>query len=257
MTINFNSPIPYYVQLIDDLRNKIERGVWKPGDKLPGEHGLCETYGVSRSVVRQALRELELEGLIYRRKARGSFVAEAKISEKSAQQLSGFYQEIVERGQTLRSQVLKLGVESAGGKVAEYLEIDIGSNVIELQRLLSVNGEPLILESVYLSCELCPGLEHLNMTDVSLQTILKDQFSIISERGWRIFEAVVADEREAKLLQIDVGAPLLLFNSVTYRADGTAIEYSHAVHRGDRSRFKVDLIRVQKKLKGGKREAET
>ena len=245
MTIDFDSRIPYYVQLHDDLRNEIEKGTWKPGEKLPGEYGLCETYGVSRSVVRQALRELELEGSIYRRKARGSFVAEPKISQKSAQQLSGFYQEMIERGQTPRSQILKLGVESAGSKVAEYLEIEKGSKIIELQRLRSVNGEPLVLENSYLSCELCPGLENIDMTDASLYATLKEQFNIVPERGWREFEAVAADKREANLLQIDVGAPLLLFNSVTYCADDTAIEFSHAVHCGDRSRFKVDLIRVQ------------
>lgn len=245
MIINFNSPIPYYVQLIDHLRSEIEKEVWKPGEKLPGEHALCDTYGVSRSVVRRSLREMELEGLILRRKARGSFVAEPKISAELAQRLSGFYEDMAERGQPPSSQILKLGIESAGQKVAEYLKIGIGSKIIEMQRLRSIKKDPIILESIYLPHNLCAGLEKTDMTDASLYATLENQFGIIPEHGWRNFEAVIADEREAKLMQIDIGGPLLLINSVIYRADDTAILFSHAVHRGDRSRFKVDMVRVQ------------
>ena len=95
--IDFNSLIPFYIQLMDTLRAKITQGEWQPGDQLPGEHTLCDTYGVSRTVVRQALRELELEGLIYRRKGKGSFVSKPKISGALAQKLTGFYQDMEAR----------------------------------------------------------------------------------------------------------------------------------------------------------------
>ena len=61
--IDFNSPIPFYIQLMEVLKETIGLGRWQPGDRLPGEHALCETYGVSRTVVRQALKELELVGM--------------------------------------------------------------------------------------------------------------------------------------------------------------------------------------------------
>lgn len=57
--INFESHIPYYIQLMELLREKINNKVWQPGEQIPGEQDLCETYGVSRTVVRQALREME------------------------------------------------------------------------------------------------------------------------------------------------------------------------------------------------------
>jgi GntR family transcriptional regulator len=61
-TINFESRIPYYIQLMDILKEKVQLGNWSPGDQIPGEQDLCELYGVSRTVVRQALRELEYGG---------------------------------------------------------------------------------------------------------------------------------------------------------------------------------------------------
>lgn len=54
--IDFHSKIPYYIQLIDVLKDKIAKNAWHPGEQLPSEPDLCEMYGVSRTVVRQALR---------------------------------------------------------------------------------------------------------------------------------------------------------------------------------------------------------
>src|SRR3990172_1139894 len=97
-SIVFESNIPYYLQLIDLLKEKIAQGTWKPGDQIPSEPELCSIYGVSRTVVRQALMELELEGLIIRRKGKGTFIAEPKINESLVQKLTGFYQDMVDRG---------------------------------------------------------------------------------------------------------------------------------------------------------------
>src|SRR5512146_367825 len=96
--INFSSNIPYYVQLIEVLKSQIAHEVWKPGQQIPGEPELCKIYGISRTVVRQALSEMEREGLIERRKGKGTFVALPKISESLAQKLTGFYEDMVARG---------------------------------------------------------------------------------------------------------------------------------------------------------------
>ncbi len=60
-----------------------------------------------------------------------------------------------------------------------------------------------------------------------------------------MIEAVPANERESRLLRIQKGAPLIMLDSVSYMEDGKPMEYYHALHRGDRSRFEVELIRIQ------------
>ena len=102
--INFDSHIPYYIQLMETQKEKVQAGTRAPGDQIPGEQDLCELYGVSRTVVRQALLELELEGVINRRKGRGTFIALPKISEGLVQKLTGFYQDMVERGRNPSAQ---------------------------------------------------------------------------------------------------------------------------------------------------------
>jgi GntR family transcriptional regulator len=243
--IDFNSNITYYIQLIEALKEKIRSGEWQAGDQLPSEPDLCETYGVSRTVVRQALREIELEGLIIRRKGKGTFVSEPKISESLAQKLTGFYQDMVERGHIIETQVLHHKLVPADKKVAEYLDIDPGTTVIDIKRLRFIKGEPIVLVSSYLPLDLCPELAEADITNKSLYEFLENECGVIIAYGRRSIEAVAANQTEANLLHMDVGAPMILLDSVSYLEDDTPIEYYHAVHRGDRSRFEVELVRIK------------
>lgn len=249
--IDFNSPIPFYIQLMDALREDISRGKRQPGDQLPGEHALCDTYGVSRTVVRQALRELELEGLIYRRKGKGSYVLEPKISGGLAQKLAGFYQDMAERGHRPISEVLRQAVIPAPAKIAQQLEINPGTPVVELQRLRFVRDEPIVLVTSYLPHGLCPGLENVDFKAQSLYAYLETTYQLIIASGRRYIEAVAADEHEAKLLHVEVGAPLIFLDSVSYLEDNTPIEYYHALHRSDRTRLEVALVRIREPGKVG------
>jgi GntR family transcriptional regulator len=245
--IDFGSPIPFYLQLSELLRENIQGGAWQPGHQLPGEHALCETYGLSRSVVRQTLGELEREGLIYRRRGKGAFVAEAKIVESLAQKLTGFHQDMRERGHRPISQVLTQVVMPAPANIARQLDLPPDAAVVHLQRLRFVNDEPIVLVSSYLPQAFCPGLETVDFREQSLYAYLERAYGLHIARGRRSLEAVGAGEREAELLQVPVGAPLLKLESVSYLEDGTPLEYYRALHRGDRSQFEVELVRISER----------
>lgn len=244
-TIDFDSHIPYYYQLIEALKEKINQGDWKAGEQLPSEPELCEIYGVSRTVVRQALREIELEGIISRRKGKGTFVAEPKIDEGLAQKLTGFYQDMIDRGLKPVTKVLSNEIVPANKKIAEFLNIEPETLVFEITRLRFVNDEPIVLVSTYLPYAVCPQLENTDLSDRSLYTFLEEECGLFIVSGRRYIEAVAANEMEAALLNVEVGSPLILLDSVSYLGDGSVIEYFHALHRGDRSRFEVELLRTR------------
>jgi GntR family transcriptional regulator len=243
--IDFTSNIPYYIQLIELLKEKISSGEWKPGDQILSEPELCEVYGVSRTVVRQALREIELEGLVIRRKGKGTFVAEPKIDESLAQKLTGFYHDMLDRGLTPVTRVLRQQVVTAPKHVCEFLKLPQDTQVIEMERLRSINGEPIVLVTSYLPYSLCPTVATADFSYQSLYDYLENQCSLLIAYGRRYIEATVAGETEAELLGIEPGDPLLSLNSVSFLEDGTPVEYYHALHRGDRSRFEVELVRVR------------
>jgi GntR family transcriptional regulator len=243
--IDFDSNIPYYIQLIDAIKRKISRKEWKPGDQIPTEPELCVLYGVSRTVVRQALREIELEGLILRKKGKGTFVTEPKVSESLVQKLTGFYQDMVERGLNPTTRVLKHEVQPATPTVAQYLHLAPGEPVFCIERLRFIGeGEPINLVTTYIPYALCPQLEHYDLSNQSLYSVLEKDFGLVVSHGRRTVEAVPASGRESELLQVGECEPLLRLDSITYLDDGRPLEYYQAVHRGDRSRFEVELVRA-------------
>jgi GntR family transcriptional regulator len=244
MTIDFESHIPYYHQLLEIIKLKIKDGTWAPGDRIPSEAELCDTYGVSRTVVRQALRELESESIITRRKGKGTFVAKPKISEGLIQKLTGFYQDMTEHGLEPGTKVLFQQIVPANQKIARYLDVPIGTDIVDIKRLRFIHDEPIQLVTTYIPRHLSPDLVDVELSNRSLYAYLETENGIKIARGIRYIEAVLANKEEAELLEIDEGDPLIMLDSVSYTETGQAIEYYHAVHRGDRSRFVVELIRL-------------
>ena len=248
MTINRDSPLPYYVQLKEALTTQIELGVWGPGSTLPGEPELCRLFDVSRTVVRQALREMTFEGLIVRRKGKGTFVAEPKIHESLVQKLTGFYQDMVDQGIRPITKVLAQEVIQADAKVAKNLRLPPDAQVVHINRLRYVQDEPIVYVTTYLPLALCPRLIEIDLSNRSLYAFLEEECGLQLARGRRMIEAVPASEHDAGLLHVKKGAPLILLESVSYLSDGTPLEYYRALHRGDRSRFEVELVRVRRQL---------
>jgi len=241
--LDYNSPMPFYAQVKEDLIRRIEHGECQAGEQMPAEQEMCKVYGVSRTVIRQALRELEYQGMIIRRKGKGTFVARPKITESIVGKLTGFYQDMSERGYQPISQVLKHAVVKGTSKITDILNINDGEKVIEIERLRFIGEEPLVLVTTYIPYHLCAGIESMDLTRVSLYEVLQDKYGLEIVRGRRVMEAVASTQREALLLQIEEGAPLMLIDSVSYLQDGTPVEYYHALHRGDHSRFEVELLR--------------
>jgi GntR family transcriptional regulator len=245
-TIDKESVIPYYVQLRDALEEHIRNGHWVPGDQLPGEAELCQMFKVSRTVVRQALKEMSYAGLIHREKGRGTFVSEPKISSRSlVQSLDGFYQDMDEKGFAPITRVLEQSMVPSNTKVAEYLKIEPMSPVIKILRQRFIEEEPIVLVTSYLPYDLCRELISADLTSQSLYVFLESQCGLTIVRGRRSIDAVTANENEAVLLSVDVGSPLLLIDSISYLEDGTPVEYFHGLFRSDRLRFEAEIVEIR------------
>jgi GntR family transcriptional regulator len=143
------------------------------------------------------------------------------------------------------SRVLKQAVVPASEQVAARLNLRPGGRVVEIERLRLVRGDPVVLTTTFLPHKLCPGLETVDLTRRSLYEYLESDCGLVLSWGRRTIEAVAADARQAKLLGIRKGDPLALIESVSYLEDGRPIEYHLAMHRGDRSRFEVELLRTR------------
>jgi len=236
------SPIPLHVQVKQALKDRIVRRTLKPGDLVPGDLELCDQFGVSRTTVRQGLSELAHEGWVVRERGRGTFVAPPKLTERAVERLSGFFEDMVVLGHPPVSQVLRQELRAADEQVAARLNLKPGATIVEIERLRFVEDEPVVLTTTYLPHLLAPGLETADLTRRSLYEYLGTECGHTLARGRRTIEAVAADARQARLLRIRKGAPLIFLQSTSYLADGRPIEYYLALHRGDRSLFEVELM---------------
>ena len=111
-----------------------------------------------------------------------------------------------------------------------------------------VHGEPIVLVTAYLPYEPYPKLLEADLANQSLYAFLEREYGVEIAYSHRILEAVPANEHEAELLQVQKGAPLIMLDSVSCLEGDLPIEYYHALHRGDRSRFEVDLVRASNKV---------
>src|SRR3989442_12850833 len=140
-----NSPLPRYYQLKEIMRERVRAGEWQPGDLIPSERELGETYGISRMTARQAITDLVNEGLFYREQGKGTFVSRNKITQQLIH-LTGFTEDIRARGQRPGTRVLSAEMRLADEPTAERLRINPGALIFHLQRLRLADGEPLAIE---------------------------------------------------------------------------------------------------------------
>lgn len=237
------STLPLYHQVKQILLARVRAEDLAPGARVPGDHELCRSLGVSRSVVRQALAELEVEGVVERVKGRGTYVAHPRTTEHLVARLTGLHEEMAARGASVTSTVRRQEVVPATGQVAAALEVEVGTPVLVLERLRHVGGEPWVLTTTHLPTDLAPDLAHEDFTEQSLYSVLETRYGVTLTHGRRSVEAVAASEETARLLAVAPHDPLLMLRSTTWAGE-RPVEVFVALHRGDRTRFEVDLERT-------------
>lgn len=232
---------PLWQQLARVLREEIEAGLLRADQALPSESELIDRYAVSRTVVREALAELVRLGLIYKVRARGSFVSPKRPDLNFIGSTTGSSDDLAESGRVVTTRVLDFEVGVADAGDAEALRIDEGSAVVRLRRLRRVDGTPWLLVDTVLPHDRFPTLGRANLENKSLYEHLRRHFAVEPSGADRWISAVVPSPSDAELLELAPGQPVLSIESVAWDADGVPFEHYHALHRSDESRFYVGI----------------
>lgn len=240
-SIDRQSPLPFYSQLKEIILADIAARGLEAGDKLPGDHELCERYEVSRTVVRQALQELEHEGVVRREKGRGTFVDDPRTSRGFGGALVGSFEDIQGGAGTQHSRVVRRGFVPAGARVAADLGVEEGDEVVEIERVREIDGAPWAFTRTQLPRDIGEPLLRAQIEDVSLFGILEREYGVRFERARRSIVAEQAPDHVARALEMSPGAPVLVMRSVSFDRSGRAIERFTGFHRGDRSRLDVEV----------------
>jgi GntR family transcriptional regulator len=231
---------PLHLEVRNAIAEDIAAGLTAPGDRLPSERDLCERLNVSRLTLRKALKALVDDGLLESAPGRGWFVAGGPISEP-ANVLLSFSDMARARGLTPSATVLSAEVRSARLDEAEVLTVAPGSDLFEIRRLRRLDGVAISIDHSRVPLTIAPGLPQTDFRVESLYSVLRDH-GVEPTRAAAVVEAVPADAEQARFLEVNVGTPLLSLSQVTYAQDGRPIDMGDVTYRGDRYRFRANLL---------------
>ena len=231
---------PLYHRVYRQIAKEIESGSLRPGDRLPSERWLCDELGVSRATVRRAIEELITDGLVEGR-GRGSFVTGDALVEppNTLMSLSELGRS---RGLAASSRVLSADLRAATIDEAEAFGIAPGAEVFELQRLRMLDGLPISVDHNRVPLRLIPDAALLDFETASLYEALEREGHPPARADYEL-EARGADAREAELLGLAPGAPVLFATTVALGEDGRVLDLGRTVYRADRYRFQATLMR--------------
>jgi GntR family transcriptional regulator len=232
-SINRQSKLPYYQQLYDILRARIVRGEWAPGDMIPPESELIDAFEVSRSTVRQVLGMLVEDGLIFRQRGRGSFVAHPTL-EQSMTRIVSFTEDMRQRGFEPGTAILSATLLPAGTEISRQLQIDPSEELALVKRLRLADDEPMSVEESYLIHRYCPGILQHDYADKPLRETLELDYGIRLVHARQVIRAIPASKELAAVLEISSRTPLLFIERVTYSQDAAPVEFLRLYYRADR-----------------------
>lgn len=238
MPVDRSDTRPLHAQVADVLRAEIRDRSIPPGETLPSEAALRERFGVSRSVVRQALGTLTDDGSVHRARGRAPVAASPNEHHRLVQRVTGLHDQFSSEGLSLSTEVLSLDpVRTVSPAAARHLGTD---DLLRLERLRSVGGEPLSHVRTWL-----PRVRFVNLTtrmlnDASLHRVMRERYGASPTSGRRQVRAVPADPRIARGLGVADRSPLLLLEGGTFDQDGTPLEWFESWHRSDRVVFDIE-----------------
>lgn len=234
-------PEPLYGQIRSALRARIVDGTYGPGTRMPSESELGERFNASRITVRQALAELQKEGLIHTLQGKGSFVSRPKAYQY-AHSLMGFAEQMGSRGYEVVNELLALEDVPADAALAARLDVEQGRMLTHIRRVRYLNGAPVSMELTWVPQLIGRQLAKANLATRDIFLILENDCGIALGHADLTVEAVLASEEIGSPIGVQPGGALLRIERLTHDSQGRPVDYEFLYFRGDafQYRFKVE-----------------
>jgi len=244
LVLDNSSFVPYYQQVVDQVRTLIKKNKLTSGQVFCSEGDLARTLSISKMPVRQAFQKLRSEGLLIIAKGKRPVIGSGRVPW-NFQQLRGFSEEMKRRGLIPSARLLSLEIQEPAIDVAQALKLTLGERVYCARRLRFVNGEPVAVVTSYLPARIFAGIDKQDLEKQSLYHIFEHTYQRRLHWAEEVIGAVNAGEEEARILEAGPGSPLLIIKETTYDDQDVAIEYSVSLLRGDR--YTATVVSVRKR----------
>jgi GntR family transcriptional regulator len=213
---------PLYAQVRERLMRRLVDGDWSPGMLLPSEMELARQLNVSQGTVRKALDSMTADNLLLRRQGRGTYVAEPEESRIMFQ----FFRLSPDEGSASfpDSKVLSTGTASPTKTEKEALGLKDTDEVIRIERIRSLSGQPLLIETITLPASRFPDFDDLTIIPNNVYRLYSDRWGITIGSAEERLKAISASTRDATKLGCDTGEPLLLISRLARDLENRPVE---------------------------------
>ena len=231
---------PLYQIVVESILDQVNSGQLEANKRLPSESELCRIYSVGRNTIRRAISDLVNDGVLRTVPGVGTFVVDTRL-DKTAEYLFGFSQEMGFLGKSVSSRVIEAAIIPADSFLSRRLQIQLGAEVVFLNRVRLMDGEPTAIERSYLPHALCPGILDFDFSVKSLYETLSTVYDKRPDHAEQVIEASLATPEVSHLLELTPPAVVFIFHRETKMISGQVIEYVDSEVRADRFRFYTNL----------------
>lgn len=207
--------------------------------KMLSEREICKQFGVSRTTVRTALRELESLGYIYKRHGKGTFISGQWKDRQNLLEGYSFTEQTKAHGKVPTTLIRQFDRYPADPYIATQLGLDPGEEIIRLKRIRCADGIPMMKETTFLPGALFPRLDVPSLTDRSLYELLATDYGQQIIYADEEFSASLLTEEEAAALEDKAGQACLRLKRTTLNRDNRIIEFTLSVAKSDQFFYKV------------------
>ena len=239
--IDHSSDVPLHKQIEKVLRMLIDTGDYDLGKLLPSEIELSNMFGVSRSTVRQSFNTLVNEGLLERKRGKGTVVAQHGNIITQLNEWISFSKEMKRKGIVIKNYQVQFQEVPCDEELAEIFDVPVGRKVKKLTRVKGDKSVPFVMFESWFHPRIPITDDHDFLKP--LNDILEEEYSIIPMRSSEEVQAIMATEELAEILQVEKGMPLLYRKRIVYDAGMRIIEYNKCYYRHDKMKYKIDIVR--------------
>ncbi len=230
-----------YMKLSDTLAEQIMDGTLPEGSLLPSERALCQTHGISRTTVRQALQDLNQKGYIKSIHGKGTVVVRPQIRQE-LRSIYSFDEDMRRLDKNPETQIMDFVEIVPTGTIAELMQLPSGESVYRIMRLRLANDEPMLLETNYLPCNRFPEFSRQMLENKSLYRVLTSKYSLNIDVAEETFEPVLLRPMESQMLHAGQDALGMLVERISYEG-GRVVEISKSVSPASKFKHHVVLRR--------------
>ncbi|MEW5423298.1 GntR family transcriptional regulator [Amorphus sp. 3PC139-8] len=228
-----------YLQVAEQFRLRIERGVWLPGQQLPVLKDLQAELGLARVTIRQAFEVLEQRGLVHRHRGRGTFVAD-RIESRPEHVLPGNWSELVASLRPIEAKLLEGPQRATSISPAPSFDLEPDFSAWHLQRLHLIDKHPYCLIDIYIDDEIY-AKDSSAFTQKPVITVLDQKYRHLIGAVNQVVTFSISDERLAEALGIELGQPVVKIERIVKTRSGSTILYTSSQYSGVDVRINMDI----------------